>query len=110
MTVLMKGSEVAVVMKEKIIMEIEELRASGIVATFAIVRVDARLDDLAYERNAIKKLEGMEINVDQAGNLCRDVDFESVSSVTGYITPVSGGVGTVTSSLLVKYDIRAAKA
>jgi methylenetetrahydrofolate dehydrogenase (NADP+)/methenyltetrahydrofolate cyclohydrolase len=48
------------------------------------------------------------INVDAAGNLCGDVDFEPVEKVAGYITPVPGGVGTVTSSLLAKHVIRAA--
>ena len=49
------------------------------------------------------------INVDATGNLCGDVDFESVSPVAGFITPVPGGVGTVTSSVLAKHVIRAAK-
>ena len=49
------------------------------------------------------------INVDAAGNLCGDVDFESVSPVAGYITPVPGGVGIVTSSVLAMHVIKAAK-
>jgi methylenetetrahydrofolate dehydrogenase (NADP+) / methenyltetrahydrofolate cyclohydrolase len=49
------------------------------------------------------------INVDEAGNLCGDVDFESVSQVASYITPVPGGVGTVTTSVLVNHVIKAAK-
>ncbi len=48
------------------------------------------------------------INVDASGNLCGDVDFEKVEKVAGYITPVPGGVGTVTSSVLAKHVIRAA--
>jgi methylenetetrahydrofolate dehydrogenase (NADP+) / methenyltetrahydrofolate cyclohydrolase len=49
------------------------------------------------------------INVDAAGNLCGDVDFEKVEKKAAYITPVPGGVGTVTSSVLVKHVIRAAQ-
>ncbi|MDO8686151.1 MAG: tetrahydrofolate dehydrogenase/cyclohydrolase catalytic domain-containing protein [Clostridiales bacterium] len=48
------------------------------------------------------------INVDAAGNLCGDVDFESVSGIAGYITPVPGGIGTVTTSVLAKHIIQAA--
>jgi len=48
------------------------------------------------------------INVDDAGNLCGDVDFESVSPIASFITPVPGGVGTVTTSVLAKHVVRAA--
>ena len=48
------------------------------------------------------------INVDEAGNLCGDVDFDAVASETAYVTPVPGGVGAVTSSVLAKHVVRAA--
>ena len=49
------------------------------------------------------------INVDEDGNLCGDVDFESVAQLTSRISPVPGGVGGVTSSVLAEYVIRAAE-
>lgn len=49
------------------------------------------------------------INVDDEGNLCGDVDYDAVSPAAGAITPVPGGVGTVTSSVLAKHVVRAAK-
>jgi len=49
------------------------------------------------------------INVDENGNLCGDVDFGKVEPIAGYITPVPGGVGTVTTSVLAGHVIRAAK-
>ncbi len=49
------------------------------------------------------------INVDDEGNLCGDVDYEKVMGKTTYITPVPGGVGSVTSSVLAKHVIRGAK-
>ena len=49
------------------------------------------------------------INVDQAGNLCGDVDYESAANIASHITPVPGGVGTVTSSVLAKHVVKAAK-
>ncbi|WP_068747217.1 bifunctional 5,10-methylenetetrahydrofolate dehydrogenase/5,10-methenyltetrahydrofolate cyclohydrolase, partial [Thermovenabulum gondwanense] len=49
------------------------------------------------------------INVDQNGKLCGDVDFEQVQHKAGMITPVPGGVGSVTSTVLVKHTIKALK-
>ncbi|HHU64229.1 MAG TPA: bifunctional 5,10-methylene-tetrahydrofolate dehydrogenase/5,10-methylene-tetrahydrofolate cyclohydrolase [Clostridiales bacterium] len=49
------------------------------------------------------------INVDEEGKLVGDVDFERVEKVAGHITPVPGGVGTVTSSVLAKHVIQAAQ-
>ena len=49
------------------------------------------------------------INVDEAGNLCGDVSFQEVSEKAGSITPVPGGVGTVTTSVLANHVIRAAR-
>lgn len=48
------------------------------------------------------------INMDN-GNLCGDVDFEAVSDSVAAITPVPGGVGTVTSMLLLSHVIKAMK-
>lgn len=49
------------------------------------------------------------INVDEKGNLCGDVDFEKVEGKVSHITPVPRGVGTVTTSVLAKHVIQAAK-
>ncbi|MBR2970576.1 MAG: bifunctional methylenetetrahydrofolate dehydrogenase/methenyltetrahydrofolate cyclohydrolase FolD [Clostridia bacterium] len=44
------------------------------------------------------------------GKLCGDVDYESVSQVAGYITPVPGGVGPMTIAMLLKNIVKAALA
>ena len=49
------------------------------------------------------------INVDTDGNLCGDVEFDSAEPKAGAITPVPGGVGTVTSAILAKHVIMAAQ-
>lgn len=49
------------------------------------------------------------INVDADGNLCGDVDFDAVSGKAALATPVPGGVGSVTTSVLAKHLMRAAK-
>ena len=43
------------------------------------------------------------------GELCGDVDFEAVEAKAAAITPVPGGVGTVTSMILLSHVIKAMK-
>ncbi len=49
------------------------------------------------------------INVDENGKLCGDVDFEDVEEKVGAITPVPKGVGSVTTTLLLKHIVEAAE-
>jgi methylenetetrahydrofolate dehydrogenase (NADP+)/methenyltetrahydrofolate cyclohydrolase len=49
------------------------------------------------------------INRNADGKLCGDVDFASVKEVAGYITPVPGGVGPMTITMLVANTVRAAE-
>ncbi len=46
---------------------------------------------------------------DENGKLCGDVDFDSVSKLASYITPVPGGVGPMTIAMLLKNTLTAAK-
>lgn len=48
------------------------------------------------------------INMDENGKLCGDVDFEAAEPIAARITPVPGGVGTVTTSCLAAHVLRAA--
>ena len=43
------------------------------------------------------------------GKLCGDVDFDNVSQVAGWITPVPGGVGPMTRAMLLVNTIEAAE-
>ncbi|MDU0810314.1 MAG: bifunctional methylenetetrahydrofolate dehydrogenase/methenyltetrahydrofolate cyclohydrolase FolD [Burkholderia sp.] len=49
------------------------------------------------------------INRDNSGKLCGDVDFSSVKDIAGYITPVPGGVGPMTITMLLINTIEAAE-
>ena len=49
------------------------------------------------------------INRDADGKLCGDVDFAAVEPVAPYITPVPGGVGPMTITMLLKNTLTAAK-
>ena len=46
---------------------------------------------------------------DEKNKLCGDVKFDEVEAVVDAITPVPGGVGGVTTSILVKHVVEAAK-
>lgn len=48
------------------------------------------------------------INRGEDGKLCGDVDFEPVSKIAGAITPVPGGVGPMTISMLMRNTLTAA--
>lgn len=48
------------------------------------------------------------INVNAEGKLCGDVDYENAASVVKAITPVPGGVGAVTTSVLAAHIVEAA--
>ena len=49
------------------------------------------------------------INLDENQKLCGDVDLESISSTASLATPVPGGVGTVTTSVLAKHVMQSYK-
>lgn len=49
------------------------------------------------------------INVDEDGNLVGDVDFAAAENTVEAITPVPGGVGAVTTSVLARHVIEAAE-
>ena len=49
------------------------------------------------------------INVDETGALCGDCDWDQIILKAGAATPVPGGVGTVTTAVLAKHLVQAAK-
>ncbi|MGX7002652.1 bifunctional methylenetetrahydrofolate dehydrogenase/methenyltetrahydrofolate cyclohydrolase FolD [Caballeronia sp. KNU42] len=49
------------------------------------------------------------MNRDENGKLCGDVDFAGVKEVAGFITPVPGGVGPMTITMLLVNTIEAAE-
>ena len=63
--------------------------------TADMVKPGAVIIDVGMNRNAQNKL-------------CGDVDFEAVKEVAGYITPVPGGVGPMTITMLLRNTLTAA--
>lgn len=49
------------------------------------------------------------MNRNDEGKLCGDVDFEGVKEVAGYITPVPGGVGPMTITMLMVNTLASAE-
>ena len=49
------------------------------------------------------------INVDENGSMCGDVDYEAAAPAASLITPVPGGVGSVTTAVLMKHVLQAAQ-
>ena len=49
------------------------------------------------------------MNRDEEGKLCGDVDFEGVSKVASHITPVPGGVGPMTITMLLVNTLESAE-
>jgi len=66
------------------------------VLTADMVKPDAVVIDVGMNRN-------------DEGKLCGDVDFDGVKEVAGWITPVPGGVGPMTITMLLVNTIEAAE-
>lgn len=45
------------------------------------------------------------MNVDEEGKLCGDADYEKVSEIVEAVTPVPGGVGSITTAILLKHVV-----
>ena len=83
----------------------EICRGADIIVS-AVGKVNTVTADMVKE-GAILIDVGM--NRNEAGKLCGDVDFDGVSQVCGAITPVPGGVGPMTISMLLENTLTAAK-
>jgi methylenetetrahydrofolate dehydrogenase (NADP+)/methenyltetrahydrofolate cyclohydrolase len=49
------------------------------------------------------------MNRTDEGKLCGDVDYAGVAEVAGYITPVPGGVGPMTITMLLVNTLESAE-
>lgn len=128
--VQLKGSKVTVFGRSLVIGKPVAMMLMGRHATITICHSRTAIDDFrAAGRNADvvvsalgrAKMIGAEIlgtgqtiidvgiNVDEEGNLCGDVSFEEAEEKAAAITPVPGGVGSVTTAVLMKHVIEAAK-
>lgn len=68
----------------------------------------AKMVDVSYVGKDATVID-VGINMDENNKLCGDVDFETITETAAMATPVPGGVGTVTTSVLAKHLMKAAR-
>lgn len=86
--------------------DLKEVTKKADILVVAIGRANFITKDMVKE-NAVVIDVG--INRGEDGKLCGDVDFEEVSKVASYITPVPGGVGPMTIAMLMNNIVKAAR-
>lgn len=87
--------------------DLKEVTKEADILVVAIGRANFITKDMVKE-NAVVIDVG--INRGENGKLCGDVDFEEVSKVASYITPVPRGVGPMTIAMLMNNIVKAARA
>jgi methylenetetrahydrofolate dehydrogenase (NADP+) / methenyltetrahydrofolate cyclohydrolase len=87
----------------------KDLKAMTLQADVIVVAVGVRnvLTADMVKSGAVVLDVGM--NRNDEGKLCGDVDFEGVKEVAGYITPVPGGVGPMTITMLMVNTLESAE-
>lgn len=101
---LLKANATVTICHTKTVNLKEECQKADIIVACAGV---AKMLDKSYVSEGTIVLD-VGINVVD-GKLCGDVDYESVSEVASMATPVPGGVGTVTTSVLLKHTVWSAE-
>lgn len=86
--------------------DLKEVCRRADILVVAIGRTDFITADMVKEGAVVIDV-GMNRNAD--GKLTGDVDFASVSEVASYITPVPGGVGPMTITMLLQNTLTAAE-
>ena len=87
--------------------DLKEVTKEADILVVAIGRANFITKDMVKENVVVIDVG---INRGENGKLCGDVDFEEVSKVASYITPVPGGVGPMTIAMLMNNIVKAARA
>ncbi|HLL10275.1 MAG TPA: bifunctional methylenetetrahydrofolate dehydrogenase/methenyltetrahydrofolate cyclohydrolase FolD [Rubrivivax sp.] len=87
-----------------------DLAAHTRMADFVVVAVGRRNTVTAAMVKPGAVIIDVGMNRKEDGKLCGDVDFAGVSEVAGWITPVPGGVGPMTITMLLANTLQAAEA
>ena len=86
--------------------DLKEVTKKADILVVAIGRANFITKDMVKEGAVIVDVG---INRTDDGKLCGDVEFEEVSKVASYITPVPGGVGPMTIAMLMNNIVKAAR-
>ena len=90
---------------------VDELKAQGLYeqTTFVFCSDHGQVDiDMSVNANKLLIENGL-LTVDEEGNMCGDTEFAEIEPVVDAITPVPGGVGSVTTAILASHVIEAAE-
>jgi len=79
----------------------EECRRADIIVACCGV---AKMIDDSYVREGQTVID-VGMNVDGEGKLCGDVDYDKVSETAEAVTPVPGGVGSITTAILLRHVV-----
>lgn len=101
---LLKKNATVIMCHTKTVDVREECKKADIVVACAGV---AKMIDASYIKEGTVLID-VGINVVD-GALCGDVDYASIGELASMATPVPGGVGTVTTSVLLKHTVRSAE-
>lgn len=85
--------------------DLKDLMKSSDVVVSAVGK--ARLFDEGYFSEN-QYIVDVGINVDDEGKLCGDIDFDPVVERSAGVTPVPGGIGGITTSILLRNVVKAA--
>lgn len=86
--------------------ELVKITANSDIVITAVGRAKMFGTDFFNERNVVIDVG---INDDDDGGICGDVDYDEVEKNVMAITPVPGGVGSVTTSILLSHVVKACK-
>ena len=106
MAMLLLNADATVTVCHSKTANLKEICSSADVLVAAIGRAKYITADMVKDGAVVIDV-GM--NRDEDGNLCGDVDFENVKDKCSYITPVPGGVGPMTITMLLYNTLAAAQ-
>lgn len=106
MSMLLLHEDATVVMTHSKTKDLADITRTADILVVAIGKAGFVTADMVKEGAVVIDV-GMNRNAE--GKLCGDVDFDGVSKKCGFITPVPGGVGPMTISMLMKNTLTAAK-
>lgn len=106
MAMLLLNADATVTVCHSKTVNLKEICASADILVAAIGRAKFITADMVKEGAVVIDV-GM--NRDENGKLCGDVDFENVKDKCSYITPVPGGVGPMTITMLLYNTLTAAQ-
>jgi methylenetetrahydrofolate dehydrogenase (NADP+) / methenyltetrahydrofolate cyclohydrolase len=86
--------------------DLKEVTKKADILVVAIGRANFITKDMVKEGAVVVDVG---INRTDDGKLCGDVEFEEVSKVASYITPVPGGVGPMTIAMLMNNIVKAVR-